>query len=332
MSTAGATIEAGEIALADDQSVWIQFTTPYAIPLELETIITSGTSSVFVVEVYTNFQNAIEDIVQVTGNSDISQPLNFTSTRNTSYAIRFASSEDVDFNLYIRPTGIFDSYVSDNTYETYTFNLTNAPLRFGGDNFDAGAEGNEPSLDGFDDNTVWAKLGYYNDEPGVLIIDTFGSDFDTVLHVFEGIGAPSTLNLLALNDDLTGSTLSRVTLSITPNTQVSVRVTGFGPAATGNVVLNADFKPAGQDTALAALKDSLDLDVCFSQVLGTNIELPWVAFGEYAYRVQFSSTTSSWVTIEDVVPSEAYDPAYTYAFSLPGAGPHYVRVEFLGEP
>jgi hypothetical protein len=339
MSTEGATIEAGEIALADDQSVWIQFTTPYAIPLEIEAVIKSGSTSVFVVDVYTNFEDNIEDIVHVAGSSDVSQPVTFTSTRNTSYAIRLASSEDVDFALYIRSTGLFDSYVSDYTYTTYPFSLANAPLRFGGDNLDAGAQGNEPSLGGYDDNTVWVKLASDSEGPGILIVDTIGSDFDTVLQIFEDTGDVSTYLQIGENDDLNpaseeeqGSLQSRLSLSINNDTNFAVRVMGYDALETGNIVLNVDFKPSDPATALAALRESFSFRTSYSTIFGTNIYLTWEAFGAYGYRVQFTSNLSSWTTIEDVFPLEDHSFAYSYDFSLPGAGPHYVRVEFLEGP
>ncbi|MDB9541500.1 LVIVD repeat-containing protein, partial [Anabaenopsis arnoldii] len=71
-----------------------------------------------------------------------------------------------------------------------------------------------------------------------VIIDTIGSDFDTVLSVFTGDTVDG-LTLVAQNDDLgvNYSEQSRVSFNITPGTTYYLAVDGYG-SETGNITLN----------------------------------------------------------------------------------------------
>ncbi|MDH6099509.1 pre-peptidase C-terminal domain-containing protein [Anabaenopsis sp. FSS-46] len=71
-----------------------------------------------------------------------------------------------------------------------------------------------------------------------VIIDTIGSDFDTVLSVFTG-NTVDGLTLVAQNDDLgeDNSKQSRVSFNITPGTTYYLAVDGYGNE-TGNITLN----------------------------------------------------------------------------------------------
>ena len=99
-------------------------------------------------------------------------------------------------------------------------------------------------------STVWFNAEA--EENGTITIDTFGSDFDTQLHVYE-IGSGGGLNGLDLiegNDDSLGGTQSQVTIDVAEGTRYAIRVGGFrsddtlGSGSEGNIVLNGDFTSA----------------------------------------------------------------------------------------
>ena len=98
-------------------------------------------------------------------------------------------------------------------------------------------------------STVWFNAEA--EESGTITINTFGSDFDTQLHVYEiRFGSLAGLTLIDNNDDFSGGTQSQVTISVTEGTRYAVRVGGFrssdllGNGSEGNVVLNGDFTPS----------------------------------------------------------------------------------------
>lgn len=106
-------------------------------------------------------------------------------------------------------------------------------------------------------STVW----WYFDAPadGVVTLDTFGSDYDTQLFVFDGITATATeadLNPVIGNDDAPDAPssnirASKVTFPVMAGECYEVRVGGwhaFSPAPgirgdEGNIVLNGTFEP-----------------------------------------------------------------------------------------
>jgi len=85
---------------------------------------------------------------------------------------------------------------------------------------------------------------------GELTIDTFGSDFDTLLAVYTGASV-SALSSVASNDDSGGLT-SSVTFSVDVGTNYLIAVDGFD-AASGNVVLNWDYTDEGAATGSLAV-------------------------------------------------------------------------------
>ena len=83
--------------------------------------------------------------------------------------------------------------------------------------------------------TVWWR--WVAPEDGVVVIDTVGSDFDTVLAVYQG-GQVNQLTELAANDDFaSGTTQSRLEFSAGMGESFAIVVDGFG-GATGDIVLN----------------------------------------------------------------------------------------------
>ena len=116
-------------------------------------------------------------------------------------------------------------------------------------NFSATTEAGEPDLANVG-STVWFNAEA--EENGTIIIDTFGSDFDTQLHVYEILpgGGLTGLDLIDGNDDSSGGTQSEVTIEVTEGTRYAIRVGGFrtgdalGSGSEGNIILNGEFTPS----------------------------------------------------------------------------------------
>jgi hypothetical protein len=124
-----------------------------------------------------------------------------------------------------------------------------------GTNFNATTQRDEQNLDNTG-STGWWFVD--SDSNGTVTIDTFGSDFDTQLHVYEFVPGAGFAGLrLVDNDDdsfnpATGSNRqSQVTFGMTAGTCYEIRVGGFrssnaiGSGSEGNIVLNGTFTIAG---------------------------------------------------------------------------------------
>ena len=114
-----------------------------------------------------------------------------------------------------------------------------------GSNINATTEAEEPNLTNVGSSVWWSVDA---DENGTITIDTFGSDFDTQLYVYEfvpGGGLPGLL-LVGNNNDTDGFQ-SEVAFHVTSSTRYIIRVGGhrssqsIGDGSEGNIVLNGVF-------------------------------------------------------------------------------------------
>ena len=144
----------------------------------------------------------------------------------------------------ISPNGSGDSGISNN--DDWVNRITIAGLNFSetGANFNATTERFEQNLVNAASSVWWSVEA---DADGTLTIDTFGSDFDTELHVYEFVPGDSfdDLTLVIENDDINGPQ-SQVTFDVTEGTLYQIRVGGFRPTGTfgaseGNIVLNGEL-------------------------------------------------------------------------------------------
>lgn len=117
--------------------------------------------------------------------------------------------------------------------------LSGNSVNASGDNLGAGKESGEPDHAGDSGgNSIW--WSWTAPSAGTLTIDTFGSDFDTVLGVYTGTNVAA-LFPVASNDDFNGST-SRVSFVVTSGTVYQIAVDGYRGEA-GNVQLHLAFQP-----------------------------------------------------------------------------------------
>ncbi len=95
----------------------------------------------------------------------------------------------------------------------------------------------EPYFSGQGSHTVWYE--YMPTADGTLMIDTFQSDYDTVLAVWSG--SQGNLQLVDCNDDSSGVSQSQVSTGVTAGTIYFIEIAGYDSDAYGTLSLNGDF-------------------------------------------------------------------------------------------
>ena len=157
--------------------------------------------------------------------------------------VTFSGGDGNDVVLYTNPTPINDDL------DGSLFMLANPDIGTVGTNVDSTTQVNEQDLDETG-STVWFFFVATSD--GLMTVNTFGSDFDTQLHVYtQSSTGIENLNLVASNNDASaGGTLqSEASFVVTSGTIYQIRVGGFramgqtGPGAEGNILLQGNFEP-----------------------------------------------------------------------------------------
>lgn len=110
-----------------------------------------------------------------------------------------------------------------------------------GSNIGATGESGEPDHIGASSPLASAWWSWTASQTGTVVIDTNGSDFDTVLAVYSGSSLAG-LTLVAGNDDGGEGTNSRITLAVQSGQVLQIAVDGFG-SAQGGIDLNVTFTP-----------------------------------------------------------------------------------------
>lgn len=119
-----------------------------------------------------------------------------------------------------------------------------------GSNFNATTQEDEQNLVNVGSTTWWFVDA---DTDGRITIDTFSSDFDTQLQVYEFVPGAGFAGLVLVDggssDDANGTRQSQVTFDVTAGTCYEIRVGGWrsfnsiGSGSEGNIVLNSSFTP-----------------------------------------------------------------------------------------
>ena len=146
-------------------------------------------------------------------------------------------------------THAFDQPANDNFANAEV--ISGLPSTVYGNNLGSTTESGEPRLCGFVGSTVWYRFTPSQD--GIVIADTLGSGYDTVLSAYQGSDLTS-LSLLACNDDAFGSYQSGIYFPVSAGETVYVQVGGFA-GGTGYFALNL---AAGVDSDTDGVPDSLD--------------------------------------------------------------------------
>ena len=175
---------------------------------------------------------------------------NQNSTANSGGSWAFGGHQ-VDFRLFG-----FGSPANDDW--NGTISLGGFPIMATGTNFGASTQADEQEVP-TTGSTVWWFFNAPDD--GMVTIDTFGSDFDTQLYIFDGFNVSTNfadLNPIIGNDDAPDAPpenirVSKVEFAVTAGTCYEVRVGGWhtsglpagGIGDEGNIVLNGTFEPGG---------------------------------------------------------------------------------------
>ena len=215
------------------ESVWYRWTAPAAGTLSVDTY---GSSLDTTLAAYTGA--VVNALTQRAANNDAGGVQSFISVAVTAgevlqIAVDGAGTAESIFSLnyFFQPTvpGLANDAFASRTV------VSGAGGAFTGSNISATGEVGEPVHEASAPPTASAWWSWTAPANGVAVIDTLGSDFDTVVAVYTGT-AVTALTLVASNDDA-GGPQSRVGFSCAVGTAYGIAVDGRG-AAQGLVSLN----------------------------------------------------------------------------------------------
>jgi hypothetical protein len=130
--------------------------------------------------------------------------------------------------------------------------LTGASFSTTGTNVEATKETGEPNHAGVTGGrSVWWTWTAPATPPPSVMITTFGSDFDTVLHVYTGTSVSTLFSVTSGNDGISPITTSRVTFSPVANTVYYIAVDGNN-GFTGSIKLALPATPPPNDNFASA--------------------------------------------------------------------------------
>jgi hypothetical protein len=259
-SSDGATKEAGEPAHAGNPggaSIWYSWTAPASGPVVIDT----GQSSYdTLLGVYTGASaGALTEIASnddVAPGSDLSSQVSFEATAGHTYRVAVDGYNGASGVVRLQIVGTASPPPNDAFAAAQPLSGSDA-RREADTNRAASKEVGEPAHGG---NPGGASVWYSWTAPagGPVVVETAGSDFDTVLSVYTGASIAS-LSEVAANDDVVpGSDLtSRVAFTGVPNQTYRIAVDGYkegaGEAQTGDVRLHLlGTEPAPANDAFAA--------------------------------------------------------------------------------
>lgn len=174
--------------------------------------------------------------------------------------------------------------------------LTGAQVTATGTNLYATKETNEPSH-GFDTGgaSVWWK--WTASASAEVDIDTFGSNFDTLLGVYTGGGVTSLTSKASNDDAASGNLQSKVTFNAVRGTTYYIAVDGYN-GAMGSITLHVNLKAPQPPAAPSALTTTA--------VSSTQINLAWTdnATDETGFKIERKiGATGAWTQIATVGPN-----------------------------
>lgn len=220
-------------------TVWWRFTAPVAGTFVVST---EGSNFDTVATIYTG--GSVDNLTQV-GNDDdggtgATSRATFTAVAGTTYRIRirgFAGAQGSIGLQVFGPTPSNDNFA--NSILIPSFGTVT------GSNVGASFEADEPVSRG---NSVWWR--FQPTASGPIRINTFGSNFDTVLQVTTGTSV-SALTVIGTNDD-TASLQSELVVNAVAGTSYNISVRGFS-LAQGNIVLSVSSGGTGNALILSAI-------------------------------------------------------------------------------
>jgi len=313
-TTAGATKEVGEPAHGSAgpfRSLWFRLDADRNGMVSLST---AGSAFDTVLAVYKGSE--LGKLTKVAANNDAgvgirTSLLQFSMLAGTTYFIAIDGNVGATGAYVLTATGSSLSQAPANDMADFPTNLGNGvSFTQSGSILGATAQSGEPALAGLPaTRSVW--FTYTAPANGRLVVDTVGSDFNSVLGVYSGtVGVFSSLKLLAANDDIaTGNFQSSVSLPVTSGTTYIIKLDGR-KSSSGSYILNGKFSlpqpscPAPATASFTMTKvagtTTYRPSVTWSAVTGpvgypvTAYEVQLMFSGTVVNSVSLSSSTRSW--------------------------------------
>ncbi len=176
-----------------------------------------------------------------------------------------------------------------------------------GDNIGATVESNEPPHAGFGEASVWWR--WQAAFSGPAVIDTVGSDYDTILAVYTGASVGA-LAEIASNDDFGDALQSRVEFTATAGTTYHIAVSGY-LGSYGSITLSApnDLPPALSAQPPASTRVTQ----------GGTVTIAAGATGSPAPSFQWQRSTNGGATWTALVNDASFSGVDTQILSITGA-------------
>jgi hypothetical protein len=315
-SSVGADAEIGEPGSVGGKaynSLWSKWSAPGAGTMTINTL---GSNFDTVLAVYTGVP--LRSLTKIAGNNDAGVGLTYSSVRfqavaGTAYYIVVDGNKSPTRSGTIILNGngsLFESFPSNNDIASAKNLGSGVTFSESGSVLAATAQNGEPALAGLPaTRSVW--FTYTAPANGRLVVDTVGSDFNSVLGVYSGtVGVFSSLKLLAANDDIaTGNFQSSVSLPVTSGTTYIIKVDGR-KSSLGAYTLRGRFSlpqpscPAPATASFTMTKvagtTTYRPSVTWSAVTGpvgypvTAYEVQLMFSGTVENSVSLSSSTRSW--------------------------------------
>ncbi|NES03041.1 MAG: S8 family serine peptidase [Okeania sp. SIO2F4] len=233
-----ATTEDGEPLHAENEleenggsSVWWNWTAPTSSPV---TITTNGSDFDTVLAIYTG--DSVSDLTEVASDDDSGQELEslvtFEAVEGTNYKIAVDGFSGEQGNIVLDLVQQTTPIANDNFADSATLAGTSANAT--ANNVNASKESDEPNhAENDGGSSIW--WDWTAPESGLVNIDTFNSNFDTLLAAYTGSSLLE-LTEVASNDDGGFGTQSQILFAVEAGTNYKIAVDGFDGAA-GDVEL-----------------------------------------------------------------------------------------------
>jgi subtilisin family serine protease len=249
-----ATVESGEPdhdnsdSINSGRSVWWRFTPASSSSITIDTL---GSDFFTVLAVYTG--NSVTNLTRVASNVFIPgnsrSRVTFNATAGTSYAIAVASYDaSIGGSVVLNVAPTIPPPPNDNFADRIAIA---GPSTVTGTNKLATSEPSEPAHDRISGtrDSVWWR--FTPTATGPIEINTFGSNFDTVLAVYTG-NTVSNLTSVASNNDSSGGRQSKVTFEGTAGTAYAIAVASRFAGEGGDIALTVQGGSEPSETAIVS--------------------------------------------------------------------------------
>ncbi len=287
-----ASSETGEPAHASypaSRSVWWTWTAPASGAAMVNT---EGSSFDTVLAIYTgaSVTNVALVVADDQSGSNNTSRATFSATAGTAYQIAVDGFGGAmgSIILNVQLTATFQAPTNDMFANRIL--LTGSNIVTSGRNLGASAEVGEPSHVGYAaTNSVWWR--WTAPVNGVVVVNTTGSDFDTLLAIYTG-STVDALALVASDDQSGGNNTSALTFNATGGVTYQIAVDGYAGAA-GNIALTLLEFPGGSPPSNDAFANRLALTGTNVTTTGSNVNAT-AESGEPAHAGQTARKSVWW--------------------------------------